>query len=258
MNVSRLDGRRVLVVGASAGIGRVIGQRLSAAGAHVAFAARRGEVCEEIAAACDGTAIGVACDVTDESRCEQAVRETAERLGGLDDVVFSTGAISIIALAEADAEWWRRTFETNVMGAALITKYALPHVKESTGSVVYLSSVSSIGPVWPGIGVYTATKAALNRMVETWRAEHPEVGFTRIFVGPTDEAATGTQFDMSAVEHMTRWAAMGVASGAMCTPTCVSEAVELVLGSASRVWDVTVVPKDPAMPWVFEPSGELA
>jgi NAD(P)-dependent dehydrogenase (short-subunit alcohol dehydrogenase family) len=258
MNDSRLERRRVLVVGASAGIGRVIGQRLSAAGAHVAFAARRGDVCEEVAAGCDGVAIGVSCDVTDEAQCARAVEETVERLGGLDDVVFSTGAISIVALAEADAEWWRRTFETNVMGASLITKYALPHVKESTGSVVYLSSVSSIGPVWPGIGVYTATKAALNRMVETWRAEHPEVGFTRIFVGPTDEAGTGTQFDMSAVEHMTRWAAMGVASGAMCTPTCVSEAVELVLSSQSRVWDVTVVPKDPAMPWVFEPSAELA
>jgi NAD(P)-dependent dehydrogenase (short-subunit alcohol dehydrogenase family) len=215
-------------------------------------------VCEEVAAGCDGVAIGVSCDVTDEAQCARAVEETVERLGGLDDVVFSTGAISIVALAEADAEWWRRTFETNVMGASLITKYALPHVKESTGSVVYLSSVSSIGPVWPGIGVYTATKAALNRMVETWSAEHPEVGFTRIFVGPTDEAGTGTQFDMSAVEHMTRWAAMGVASGAMCTPTCVSEAVELVLSSQSRVWDVTVVPKDPAMPWVFEPSAELA
>ena len=179
-------------------------------------------------------------------------------MGGLDDVVYSTGAISIIALAEANTEWWRRTFETNVMGAALITKAALPHLQQSTGSVIYLSSVSSIGAVWPGIGVYTATKAALNRMVETWRSEHPEIGFTRIFVGPTDESATGTEFDMSAVEHMARWPAMGVQSGAMCTPTCISEAVEMVLSSSSRVWDVTVVPKDPALPWAFDAGGALA
>jgi NAD(P)-dependent dehydrogenase (short-subunit alcohol dehydrogenase family) len=106
--------------------------------------------------------------------------------------------------------------------------------------------------------VYTATKAALNRMVETWRSEHPEVGFTRIFVGPTDESATGTEFDMSAVEHMARWPAMGVQSGAMCTPTCISEAVEMVLSSSSRVWDVTVVPKDPARPWAFDAGGALA
>src|SRR5439155_22598075 len=178
------------------------------------------EVCEEAVDEVTGTAVALSCDVTDEEQCRQVVEDAVAQLGGLDDVVFSTGAISIVALDTADAEWWRRTFETNVMGAALLTRYALPHVKEGPGSFVYLSSVSSIGPVWPGIGVYTATKAALNRMVETWRAEHPEVGFTRIFVGPTDEAGTGTQFDMSAVEHMTRWAAMGVASGAMCTPTC--------------------------------------
>jgi NAD(P)-dependent dehydrogenase (short-subunit alcohol dehydrogenase family) len=258
MNENRLDGRRVLVVGASTGIGRVIGQRLCSAGAHVAFAARRGDVCQEAADEAKGVAIGLSCDVTDEEQCAQLIRDTVDGLGGLDDVVYSTGAISIVALADAGADWWRRTFETNVMGAALITRAALPYLKESTGSVVYLSSVSSIGAVWPGVGVYTATKAALNRMVETWRSEHPEVGFTRIFVGPTDNSATGTEFDMSAAEHMGRWPGLGIQSGAMCTPDCVSEAVELVLNSNSRVWDVTVVPKDPPLPWGFDAGAAAA
>jgi NAD(P)-dependent dehydrogenase (short-subunit alcohol dehydrogenase family) len=139
-----------------------------------------------------------------------------------------------------------------------VTKAALPHLKESTGSMVYLSSISSIGPVWPGIGVYTATKAALNRMVETWRSEHPEIGFTRIFVGPTADAGTGSEFDMSAMEHMARWPGLGVQSGAMCTPACISDAVELVLTSNSRVWDVTVVPKDPPLPWGFDAGAAFA
>ena len=258
MSEDRLVGRRVLVMGASAGIGRVIGQRLCAAGAHVAFASRRQDVCEETAKEAGGTAIGLACDVTDETRCRQVVEETVEHLGGLDDVVYSTGAISLVALDVADAEWWRRTFETNVMGAALLTRYALPHVKQALGSVIYLSSVSSIGPAWPGIGVYTATKAALNRMVETWRVEHPEVGFTRIFVGPTAERGTGSSFDASAFEHMVRWADLGVASGAMDTPAAVSDAVELVLRSDSRIADVTVAPKDPPLPWAGVAAGDPA
>lgn len=253
----------MLVVGASTGIGRVIGGRLCEQGAHVAFAARRRELCEEAAAEAvarsGGTAIGLACDVTDEVQVAQAVADTVAGLGGLDDVVYSTGAISIVALAEADASWWRRTFETNVMGASLVTRAALAHLQESRGSVVYLSSVSSTGAVWPGIGVYTATKAALNRMVETWRSEHPEIGFTRIFVGPTADSATGTEFDMSGAEHMARWAAIGVHSGGLCTPTCVSEAVELVLESDSRIWDVTVVPKDPPRPeWGAAPDPGAA
>ena len=111
MTDGRLAGRRVLVLGASAGIGRVIAQRLGAAGAHVALAARRREVCEEAAAEIDGTAIGLACDVTDEEQCRQVVEDAVAGLGGLDDVVYSTGAISVVALETADAEWWRTTFE---------------------------------------------------------------------------------------------------------------------------------------------------
>jgi NAD(P)-dependent dehydrogenase (short-subunit alcohol dehydrogenase family) len=258
MGEGRLVGRRILVMGASAGIGRVIGQRLCAAGAHVGFAARRLEVCEEAASEAGGTSVGLRCDVTDEAQCRQVVDDAVACLGGLDDVVFSTGAISIVALDTADAAWWRRTFETNVMGAALLTKHALPHVKQGPGSMVYLSSVSSVGPAWPGIGVYTATKAALNRMVDTWRVEHPEVGFVRVFVGPTDNAGTGTDFDMSALPHMARWADLGVASGAMDSPESVADAVELVLGSEARIADVTVAPKDPPLPWAGVPSGDVA
>lgn len=257
MGEGRLAGRRVLVMGASAGIGRVVAQRVCASGAHVAFAARRRDVCAEAAAEVHGRSVALACDVTDEDQCRDVVDGAVAAFGGLDDVVFSTGAISVVALDAADAGWWRRTFDTNVMGAALLTKYALPHVEQGPGSFVYLSSISSIGAVWPGLGVYTATKAALNRMVETWRVEHPDVGFVRIFVGPTDNAGTGTDFDPSALEHMARWAALGVASGAMGSPESIADAVELVLGSDARIADVTVVPKDPILPWAGVPAAEI-
>lgn len=257
MSEGRLVGRRVLVVGSSAGIGRVIGRRLCEAGAHVAFAARRQDACEEAAKEASGPAIGLRCDVTRETECAQAVSDTVDGLGGLDDIVYATGAISIVALEAADTEWWRRTFETNVMGAALLTRAALPHLKRSQGSAVYLSSISSIGAAWPGIGVYTSTKAALNRMIDTWRSEHPDIGFTRIFVGPTLGGSTQAQMDMSAAEHMVRWAAMGIHSGASCTPECISDAVELVLTSASRIWDIAVEPKDPPLPWTTMDPGEV-
>lgn len=175
MDEGRLIGRRVLVVGASAGIGRVIGQRLVAAGAHVAFAFRRKDACQEAAEETGGKAIGLQCDVADEAQCLRLVADTVEGLGSLDDVVYSASAISLVGLEEANADWWRRNFETNVLGAAMIIKSALSHLKQSNGgSVVHLSSVSSIGPVWPGVGVYTSTKAALNWMVETRRSEPPK------------------------------------------------------------------------------------
>jgi len=249
MSGERLIGRRVLVMGGSAGIGRVIGQALCDAGAHVAFASRRRSLCEEAAKESQGTAIGLACDVTDEEQCERAVEETVERLGGLDDLVYSTGLISLVALADADAGFWRRTLETNVMGASLLTRAALPHLQRAAGTAVYLSSVSSAGTPWPGIGVYTASKAALNRMIETWRSEHPELGFTRILVGPTGPAATGAEFHPSAIPHMARHGAMGISSGVLSPPTSVATAVLFVLGEESRIWDVTVQPNDPPLPW---------
>jgi NAD(P)-dependent dehydrogenase (short-subunit alcohol dehydrogenase family) len=254
MSGEKLIGRRVLVMGASAGIGRTIGETLCAAGAHVAFASRRKAMCEEAAEMAGGTAIGVECDVTDEDQCLRVVEETAERLGGLDDLVYSTGLISIVALADADASRWRRTLETNVVGASILTRAALPHLQRSGGTAVFLSSVSSVGAVWPGIGVYTSSKAALNRMIETWRMEHPEVGFTRILVGPTADAATGAEYHEGAAPHMARHAAMGISSGALSPPSGVAAAVVHVLGEDSRIWDVTVQPNDPPLPW---PSYEM-
>ena len=258
MGRERLAGRRVLLIGGSAGIGRVVGQSLCAAGAHVAFAARRGHLCEEAAKEAPGTAIGLGCDVTDEAQCQHVVDATVEGLGGLDAVVYSTGLISLIALADADAGAWRRVLETNVMGASLVTKAALPHLKRSKGTAVYLSSVSSMGGPWPGLGLYTASKAALNRMIETWRSEHPELGFARILVGPTADAATGAEFHPSALPHTARHSVLGLTSGALFPPTSVAAAVMLVLGEGeSRIWDVTVQPIDPALPWPEAPTLDV-
>jgi NAD(P)-dependent dehydrogenase (short-subunit alcohol dehydrogenase family) len=212
-------------------------------------------LCEQRAKEVNGTAIGLGCDVTDEAQAYRVVEEAVEELGGLDDLVYSTGLISIVALADAGADLWRRTLETNVMGASLITRAALAHLQQSGGTAVYLSSVSSRGGPWPGIGLYTASKAALNRMIETWRSEHPEVGFARILVGPTADAASGAEFHPGAAPHMARHGLMGLTSGALSSPTSVAAAVMLVLGEGgSRIWDVTVQPMDPPLPWPQMPS----
>ena len=95
------------------------------------------------------------------------------------------------------ADTWRRTFDTNVIGAALVTAAAIPHLTASRGVAAYLSSVSgSLTPPWPGLGAYATSKAALDTMVEAWRSEHPAVGFTRVIVGDCagGEGASATGF----------------------------------------------------------------
>ena len=208
MSGDKLIGRRVLVMGASTGIGRTIGETLSAAGAHVAFASRRKALCEEVAKASKGTAVGLECDVTIGGHCERVVEETVESLGGLDDLVYSTGLISIIALADADESMWHRTLGTNVVGASLLTRAALPHLRHSRGTAVYLSSVSSTGGAWPGIGVYTSSKAALNRMIETWRCGAPRSRLHPDSRGPYRRCRDGSRVPSgSAAAHVSPWRA---------------------------------------------------
>jgi NAD(P)-dependent dehydrogenase (short-subunit alcohol dehydrogenase family) len=247
--MNSLEDRRILVVGASSGVGRLIGHLLSESGARVAFAARRVEVCREEARKAANAAIGLRCDVSDPDLCDQVVQQTVEQLGGLDDVVYCAGLIVDIALVEADATCWRKTFDTNVVGASLITRAALPHLQQSLGTVVYVSSVAAHVGTWPGVGVYASTKAALNRMIDTWRSEHPELGFARIAIGPTNSESTAVELHKSFLPHMGRWADLGLVSGALIPAHSIARQVITVLTDPSRIWDVTVQPRDPARPW---------
>lgn len=175
---------KVVVVGASSGLGRCIGVGLGQRGDHVALLARRQDRLVDAAKDAGGGALSITCDVTDEASCRAAIEEAASGLGGIDGLVYASGVGPLARLEETDADTWRRTLDTNVVGASIATSAALPYLKESKGVAVFLSSVSaSLTPPWPGLGAYVTSKAALERMVEAWRYEHPGVGFTRITVG---------------------------------------------------------------------------
>jgi NAD(P)-dependent dehydrogenase (short-subunit alcohol dehydrogenase family) len=175
---------RTVVVGASGGLGRCIAVGLAQRGDQVALLARRRELLDDAVGEAGPDAFAVTCDVTDEANCRAAVDESAQRLGGIDALVYATGVGPIGHLANVDVASWRRTFDTNVIGAALVTAQALPHLTESKGTAAYLSSVSaSVTAPWPGLGEYAVSKAALNKLVEAFRAEHHEVGFTVVTVG---------------------------------------------------------------------------
>jgi NAD(P)-dependent dehydrogenase (short-subunit alcohol dehydrogenase family) len=179
-----ITGRRVLVVGASSGMGWAIGVGLGKAGARVALAARRKDKIDEAVAAAGDGAIGVPGDVRDEGSCESMVAAAASAFGGLDAIVYCPGVSRLVMLADADRETWTETLTTNLVGAALVTRHALPHLEASHGRAVYLSSESVLSTdPWPGIGPYVVSKAALDKLIDALRVEHPSVAFTRFVVG---------------------------------------------------------------------------
>lgn len=187
-----LSGRRVLVVGASSGVGRAVAEVAARAGAKVVLAARRRERLDEAAAALTNeghSAMALPCDVTDEAACRSAVGQALERLGGLDSFVYASGLSPLCLLAEARQSDWREVLDVNLIGASLVTAAALPALRASGGRAVYVGSYSERQTL-PGIGLYSVSKSALAALIEAWRMEHPDVDFTKVVLGNT----TGTEF----------------------------------------------------------------
>ncbi len=180
-----LAGRRVLVVGASSGVGRAIGVRAGVEGARVAVAARRLELLRTAAAEASGASgVAVPCDVTDPSSVDQAVEDVASTWGGLDAVVYATGVDPLVRIENVDAVAWSNLFAINVIGASLVTRAALPHLRAARGRAVFISA-TSVGRPLPGMGAYATSKAALEELARAWRSEHPDVSFSTVAIGMT-------------------------------------------------------------------------
>src|ERR1700712_4218214 len=179
-----VNGQRILVVGASSGIGRAVGITAAKSGARVAFAGRRRELLDEAVLEAGDGSLAVRCDVTDEAEVEQAVAETAEAFGGLDSVIYSTAIDPLIRIADVDAAAWTRLLATNIVGASLITRAALPHLRAVKGRVMYISA-TSVGRPLPGMGAYATSKAALEELARAWRSEYRDVAFGVVAVGMT-------------------------------------------------------------------------
>ena len=249
---------RTVIVGASSGLGRCVGIGLAQRGGRVALLARRRERLEDAAKEAGNGAVAIPCDVTDEASSWSAIAEAATELGGIDALVYTTGIGPLARLADTDAATWRRVFDTNVTGAAVVTAAAVPHLTASGGTAVYFSSVSaSQTPPWPGLGAYAVSKAALDKLVEAWRAEHPDIGFTRLTVGDCAGGegdsmtgfANGWDPELAAELHPV-WATRNYLSGSLIDVEHLVATVDALLrsGRSLSVPSVTVAPRRAATP----------
>ncbi len=244
---------RTVVVGASSGLGRSIAIGLAQRGAQVAMLARRRERLEAAVAEAGGSAVAIECDVTDDAACRAAIDAAAAALGGIDALVYAPGIGPLSRLVDLSTETWRQAFDTNVIGAAVTTAAALPHLRASNGTAMFLSSVSaSLTPPWPGLGAYVVSKAALDKLVEAWRIEEPDIGFTRLVVGDcaggeghsTTEFANAWDPDL-ALELGTQWFAKGYIAGTLIAVDELIGMVDAVLrgGASMSVPSLTVYPR---------------
>jgi NAD(P)-dependent dehydrogenase (short-subunit alcohol dehydrogenase family) len=244
---------RTVVVGASSGLGRCIGVELGRRDHQVALLARRQDRLDDAAAEAGNGAVGIPCDVTDEKSCTAAIDQAAELLGGIDGVVFTPAIGHLSRIQDVSADTWRATFDTNVIGASLVTAAALPHLLASHGTAAYLSSVSAnVTPPWPGLGAYIVSKAALEKLISVWRTEHPSVNFTNVVVGDCTggEGPGVTEFANNwdpelAAEFGTAWVTRGLLAGAFVDVDHLIDVVDNVLhiGASASLQTVVVSPR---------------
>lgn len=178
-----LEGKIVLVTGASSGIGQATALALSKAGARVAVGARRADRLKDLAQDAPGEILVVELDVTDEQSVQDAVAATVERFGALDAVVNNAGIMLSGVILGADTTEWTRMIETNLLGSMYTVHAALPHLLESKGAVVQISSTS--GRISSAAsGVYAATKFGITAFAEALRQEVTTQGVRVVVVEP--------------------------------------------------------------------------
>ncbi|WP_129115521.1 SDR family oxidoreductase [Halegenticoccus tardaugens] len=156
-----LDGATTLVTGATSGIGRATALALAERGANVALAARREERLDSIAKTLRADhgveTLAVPTDVSDEAQVERMIEQTTEKFDSLDVLVNNAGLGREGSVEELSTEDYRQMMDVNVDGMFFATRAAIPHLRESSGNLVFVASFAGQYPR-PANPVYAATK----------------------------------------------------------------------------------------------------
>lgn len=170
--------KTVVITGASSGIGMALAVEFGALGANVVAGARNEDGLKELTEAIvakGGKAVYAVTDVTSEADCKGLVRTAVEAFGGVDVLVCNAGISMRALFDDVDLSVLKRLMDVNFWGTVYCTKYALPWLQKSKGTVVGVSSVAGIHGL-PGRTGYSASKYAMTGFLETIRIENLKKG----------------------------------------------------------------------------------
>src|SRR5438105_6593100 len=186
-----LNNARVVITGASQGIGRAIALEFSGRGARVALAARNRPALDELASEIrdrGGEAVVILTDVTIPDQVERMTTETIRGLGGIDVLVNNAGVGLNASIADAEAADVEALFRLNVLAAASTIRAVIPIMRaQQSGMIINISSVAG-RIVVPRIGYYSASKFALAAIGDALRMEegHRGIRVMNVFPGTTE------------------------------------------------------------------------
>jgi len=176
----------VIVTGASSGIGRATAKEFARAGGRVVLAARDKTELAEVKSEIEkdgGTCLSIPTDVTVESSCKDLINKTIESYSQID-VLINNAGISVRAIfEEMDLETFKKVMDVNFWGAVYCTKFALPYLLKTRGSVVGVSSIAGYVGL-PARTPYSASKYGLQGFLEALRTENLKTGLHVLIACP--------------------------------------------------------------------------
>lgn len=231
--MEKLSGKVAIVTGASKGMGRHFVTALVEQGMKVAALARASAELDSLAAELGGNGIVIRCDVTQSDQVNAAIAQTVDHFGQLDVLVNNAAIYSPFPFDEGSDAIIRQHLEVNVLGPAWTMRAAIPHLRQTQGQIVNVSSESVRMP-FPMLALYGGTKAALEVLTQGLRDELRSDGI-RLSVLRSGSIAGGSGGDSWSDENrqkfLTKIVQTGHAafSGESVRPETMSEALVAML-----------------------------
>ncbi len=162
-----MDGKVVVVTGASGALGKVVAKSAQQLGARVAGV---DHAASQVEATSHRIELG-GVDLTDSAQAKKAIDAAASHFGKLDVLINIAGGFAFETISEGDAKTWQRMYALNVLTALNASRSAIPHlVASSAGRIVNVGAMGAL-QAGAGMGAYAASKAGVHRLTEALAAE---------------------------------------------------------------------------------------